>query len=184
MRKNGGWKTMYDENGNQFKNQNDCVSVYATSAAARGQSLGSKARAQHLVVSTFAIHHILVSRLGFEPRTRGLKACPSAVHRVIWRPTSATQRGVPIHQVHAIGRSRSAVAVSVAVSPSAAASGPQLRWAPRSSAAEDSLTRQWPSGRRPWSWNGNPERATEGSLAGRRGSGHPGGRGRSRSRAC
>lgn len=31
--KNGGWKTMYDENGVLFKNQGDCVSFYATSGA-------------------------------------------------------------------------------------------------------------------------------------------------------
>ncbi len=31
--KDGGWKTMYDENGALFKNQGDCVSFYATSGA-------------------------------------------------------------------------------------------------------------------------------------------------------
>ncbi len=33
MCKDGGWKTMYDENGALFKNQGDCVSFYATSGA-------------------------------------------------------------------------------------------------------------------------------------------------------
>jgi len=59
---------------------------------------------------------LVVSRLGFEPRTRGLKVCLPAVHRVAWRSLGSTARANAVHGVHGVGPRRIAVAVNVAVS--------------------------------------------------------------------
>jgi len=58
---------------------------------------------------------MVVSRLGFEPRTRGLKVPESAVHRVLRGALLSMPRGTPIHQLHREGRTLTAVAVNVAV---------------------------------------------------------------------
>jgi hypothetical protein len=55
------------------------------------------------------------SRLGFEPRTRGSKVSPVAVHRVVWGTVGSTLRAVGVHQVHGMGPPSTAVAVSGAV---------------------------------------------------------------------
>ncbi len=57
----------------------------------------------------------VVSRLGFEPRTRGLKVSAGDVHRVLSRTPVSMPNGTPIHQLHREGRTLTAVAVNVAV---------------------------------------------------------------------
>jgi len=55
-----------------------------------------------------------VSRLGFEPRTRGLKVPAEAVHGVIWGPLLSTLRVDAIHRLHQMPPSAFPVAGSVA----------------------------------------------------------------------
>jgi hypothetical protein len=55
-----------------------------------------------------------VSRLGFEPRTRGLKVSVEAVHGIIPRRSRSTLRVVAVHRLHHVGPSAFPVAGSVA----------------------------------------------------------------------
>jgi hypothetical protein len=58
----------------------------------------------------------LEGRLEFEPRTRGLKVSPAAVHGVRHGRSTRTARASAVHGLHGIGRRCTVVAVSVAVS--------------------------------------------------------------------
>ncbi len=57
----------------------------------------------------------MVSRLGFEPRTRGLKVRLPGVHGVAWRSLAPTARANGVHPLHGLGWDRMPVAVNVAV---------------------------------------------------------------------
>ena len=59
---------------------------------------------------------MLVSRLGFEPRTQGLKVRGDAVHGVHWPASPSTSRAAAVHLVHSVGPDDLAVAVNEAVS--------------------------------------------------------------------
>jgi hypothetical protein len=56
-----------------------------------------------------------VSRLGFEPRTRGLKVSGPLAHGVVLGPLASVPRAVVVHRVYVVGPSVTAVAVSGAV---------------------------------------------------------------------
>ena len=55
-----------------------------------------------------------MSRLGFEPRTRGLKVRLSAVHGVVSGQSACVSRAAPIHRVHHVVWDAFPVAGSVA----------------------------------------------------------------------
>jgi len=57
----------------------------------------------------------LEGRLGFEPRTRGLKVSRGAVHGDVWRHIASLPRAASVHPVHRMTLTATAVAVSVAV---------------------------------------------------------------------
>ena len=58
-----------------------------------------------------------MSRLGFEPRTRGLKVSVEAVHGIIWRRMAPALRAAAVHWLHRVAPESTAVAVNVAVRP-------------------------------------------------------------------
>ena len=58
----------------------------------------------------------LEGRLGFEPRTRGLKVSPAAIHGVSPSPSVSAAGASPVDGLHDVPRISTAVAVNVAVS--------------------------------------------------------------------
>ena len=65
---------------------------------------------------------IVVSRLGFEPRTRGLKVSRGAVHGVVLGHSASVSRPALLHPLHQVGPDVTAVAGSVAGRSAASAS--------------------------------------------------------------
>ncbi len=59
---------------------------------------------------------MLVSRLGFEPRTRGSRVRGLPVHGVILGHLAYTPRVAGVHRLYGVGPTLTAVAVNVAVS--------------------------------------------------------------------
>ncbi len=59
---------------------------------------------------------IVVSRLGFEPRTRGSRVSAGSVHGVPWSASLSRPRGLLVHGLRSMGPSDTAVAVNLAVS--------------------------------------------------------------------
>ena len=81
---------------------------------------GKTASARNYLASERGYQERVVSRLGFEPRTQGLKVSVEAVHGVVPRRSRSTLRVVAVHRLHHVGPSTTAVAGSVAGSPSPA----------------------------------------------------------------
>ena len=71
-------------------------------------------RAREIAVSKRGYADKMVSRLGFEPRTRGLKVSRGAVHGVVLGHSASVSRAALVHLLHQVGPSVTAVAGSVA----------------------------------------------------------------------
>ncbi len=59
---------------------------------------------------------VVVSRLGFEPRARGVEVSAGDVHGVLWRSSASISSAWHVYGLHPVGWGSTAVAVNVAVS--------------------------------------------------------------------